>query len=92
MLLLLAANSVSYYITQVYTVYALCNNHLYYRTTDVNTKPSGEGKAKPGTQAVQSQSSKSYLLSLALFETSFIANIVSVELGSHCRIFAVDNK
>ena len=58
----------------------------------MNTKPSGEGKAKQGTQAIQSQSSKSYLLSLALFETSFIANIVSVELGSHCRIFAVDNK
>ena len=55
----------------------------------MNTKPSGEGKAKPGTGAIQSQSSKSYLLSLALFETSFIANIVSVELGSHCMIFAV---
>ena len=28
----------------------------------MNTKPSGEGKAKPGTGAIQSQSSKSYLL------------------------------
>ena len=40
---------------------------MYYRTTDVNTKPSGEGKAKPGTGAIQSQSSKSYLLLMSWF-------------------------